>query len=376
MSLTASTAAHLRTREMPKRFQSRSSQRALAFYLFLAPWLAGLVFLWLIPLTVGLLMSTTNYDGLNLSNVKFLGLQNYQEALSDPDTLAGFGRTVIWVFINLPLWLCGSFGLALLLNQSIRARGVFRTLFYLPSILPPVAIAWIWKIFLDGNYGTLNGILGFVQPGIATQWLGNALALPSILPPVAIALIWKIFLDGNYGTLNGILGFVQPGIATQWLGNALALPSISAIATWTSVGAGSVIFLAGLQSIPVDLEEAARIDGASRFGVMRYVTIPLMTPIIFFQLILGLISGLQAFIFPMLIYGGGVGGGINAKTIPQSINLYMINAFKQVFTYQRFGYGTALIWMLFVIVLGVTFVLFMTSRYWVYSETDTPGGIK
>lgn len=330
MSLTASTAAHLRTREMPKRFQSRSSQRALAFYLFLAPWLAGLVFLWLIPLTVGLLMSTTNYDGLNLSNVKFLGLQNYQEALSDPDTLAGFGRTVIWVFINLPLWLCGSFGLALLLNQSIRARGVFRTLFYLPSILPPVAIAWIWKIFLDGNYGTLNGILGFVQPGIATQWLGNA----------------------------------------------LALPSISAIATWTSVGAGSVIFLAGLQSIPVDLEEAARIDGASRFGVMRYVTIPLMTPIIFFQLILGLISGLQAFIFPMLIYGGGVGGGINAKTIPQSINLYMINAFKQVFTYQRFGYGTALIWMLFVIVLGVTFVLFMTSRYWVYSETDTPGGIK
>jgi len=191
------------------------------------------------------------------------------------------------------------------------------------------------------------------------------------LPPVAIVWIWKIFLDGNYGTLNALLGVFVPGIATQWLGNALAMPSVSAIATWTSVGAGSVIFLAGLQSIPADLEEAARIDGAGRFNVIRFVTIPLMTPIIFFQLILGLISGLQAFIFPMLIYGGGVGGGINAQPIPQSINLYMINTFMQIFTKQRFGYGAALIWMLFIVVLGVTGVLFFTSRYWVFSDNDT-----
>jgi multiple sugar transport system permease protein len=310
------------------RWRSREGRRAIAFYLFLTPWILGLIFLWVVPLVVGIGMSMTNYDGLNLSSIKFVGFANYTEALSDPDTGWAFSRTLLWNLINLPLWLICSFGLALLLNQSIRARGFFRTLFYLPSILPSVAVVWAWRVILDPNYGLLNGVLSILQPGTALRWFGNS----------------------------------------------LALQSLSAISVWTGLGAGMVIFLAGLQNIPAELEEAARIDGANRLNVLRYITIPLMTPIIFFQVILGLISGLQAFLIPMLIYGRGGMGSNAAEPIPRNVTLYMVHTYRQIFINQRFGYGAALLWLMFVLILGLTLVVFVSSRYWVYSDSEPSGG--
>jgi multiple sugar transport system permease protein len=124
-----------------------------------------------------------------------------------------------------------------------------------------------------------------------------------------------------------------------------------------------------LQGIPAELEEAARIDGATRLGVFRHVTIPLMTPVIFFQLIMALIGSLQAFALPMLIYGSGNMG----NTPPRPVYLYVVHTYRQIFAFQRFGYGTAMLWMLFVIILALTLLVFRSARYWVHYEEGVEG---
>lgn len=298
---------------------SRSQRRTLTFYLFISPWLIGLVALGLIPLVIGLLTSFTNYDGLNLDTVKFIGLRNYARAFSDPDTIYSLGRTLLWTGLNVPLWLALCFSLAFILSRQRRGQGLFRTLFYLPSIIPMVATVWIWRIFLDANYGLLNGVAGIFRPGTAVQWLAD------------------------YG-----------------------LQSLTAISLWAGLGSGMVIFLAGLQGIPAELEEAARIDGANTWQIMRFVTLPLMTPVIFFQLVLALISAGQQFALPLLIAPSGSSN--------RSVYLYMVHTYQQIFVFQRFGYGTALLWLFFILVLVLTLVVFRTSRYWVYYENEVEGG--
>jgi len=298
----------------------RKRRRMIAFYLFIAPWLLGFVLLWIIPLVVGFLMSLTNYDGLNLDRLTFVGLNNYVRAFQDVDVRFAFARTLGWNLFNVPLWLIASFGLALLMNRSIRARGFWRTLVYLPSVIPPVGVAWIWKIILERNYGLLNGFI-------------------------------SLFI---------------PGSATLWLGAENALVSLSVISCWTGLGFGMVIFLAGLQNIPPELDEAARIDGAGAWGVFRHITVPLMSPIILFQLILGLINGFQAFAVPILMFGQGS----MSATVPRSVYLYMVHTYQETFVSQRYGYGAALLWLLFIVILGITLVVFRTSRYWVYEETS------
>jgi multiple sugar transport system permease protein len=130
-----------------------------------------------------------------------------------------------------------------------------------------------------------------------------------------------------------------------------------------------VIFLAGLQNIPTELEEAARIDGANAWGVFQNITLPLMSPIILFQVILGLIGAFQAFAVPILMYGQG-GMGV---TVTRSVRLYMIHTYQEIFVNQRFGYGAALLWLLFIFILVVTVVVFKTSRFWVYEEPNLAG---
>jgi len=302
-----------------RRQLSRTSRRTIAFYLFITPWLAGLILLQLIPLVVGFATSLSNYDGLNLENVKFVGLRNYSRAFADPDTTHAFGRTLLWTALNVPLWLVLSFGLALLLNRRMRGQGLFRTLYYLPSVIPTVATIWVWRIFLDQNYGALNGLLSLFRPGTAVPFLTDH-----------------------------------------------AIYSITAISLWTGLGSGMVIFLAGLQNIPTELEEAAYLDGANRIQVIRHVVIPLTTPVIFFQLVLALISSFQALIIPLLL--SSIGGNVSLP--PRSSYLYMIHTYQQIFVNQRFGYGTALLWMLFVVVLLMTLAVFRSARYWVYYETE------
>ena len=306
---------------------SRRQRRTLAFYGFIAPWLILFVLLGAIPLILGLITSMTNYDGLNFFNLKFVGLAQYQRALTDPDVKFSFGRTVVWLLANLPLWMGLSFLMALILNQAIKGRGIFRTLYYLPSIVPGAAAILAWKIILDKNNGLLNGLISIWRPGTAVGWLSD---------------------------------YSMAGMTT--------------IAVWTGLGAGMVIFLAGLQGIPDELIEAAKIDGANTMHVFWRITIPLMTPVIFFQLIMGLIGAFSQLNLPLLLVNVGLSG---SGAVPsRQIYLYMIHAYQQIFTSRRYGYGTALLWILFIVVLAVTGVVFWSSRYWVYQEASREGDNK
>ena len=300
---------------------SRAKRRSRTFYLFIMPWLLGLVFLTFIPLIFGFLTSLTDYDGINLPTLKFMGLQNYTRAFSDEYVGFSLGRTLIWAALNLPLWLGLSCVLALILNQDVKGRGFFRTLYYLPSVVPAVAAVTVWKILLDKNNGFLNGVISLFQPGTAVGWL-----------------------------------------------TTYALQGMTAIAVWSGLGGGMVIFLAGLQNIPDELVEAAKIDGANGWQVFRHITLPLMTPIIFFQLIMGLIGSFQQLVYPLLL---ATVTGAYVSVPPRSIYLYMIHTYQEIFANQRYGYGTALLWLLTIGVTALTLVVFWSQKFWVYSG-DTP----
>lgn len=314
------TTARGRTRRavLPRRWR-----RTIWFYIFILPWLLGFIFLWVVPLGLGFLTSLTDYDGLNLATVRFVGLRHYIYAFTgDKDAAFSFVQTLKWTALNLPTWMILSFILALILNQDVRGKSFFRTAFFLPSIIPLVAMMWIWKIILDRNVGLLNAAISIFRPGTAISWLTE------------------------YG-----------------------LQGLTVIAVWSGLGWGMLVFLAGLQGVPDELVEAARIDGASTLAVFRHVTIPLMTPVIFYVLISGLIGSFQQFIMPQLLaaIGGRTGAGFEVVP-PRPIYLAMIHVNRQIFSLQRFGYGIALLWLLFIIVAALTILLFRTSRYWVYTE--------
>ncbi|RIK56044.1 MAG: sugar ABC transporter permease [Chloroflexi bacterium] len=320
----AARAIQTRPKSLRQRLASRRAQKTLSFYLFITPWLLGLIGLVVIPLAGGLFISFTNYDGLNLGNLKFVGIRNYTRIFTDADALYSLGRVLLWTALNTPLWLGLSFVLAFLLNQPIRGRGFFRTMYYLPSVIPLVAVAWIGRIMLHSSFGLVNQTLSLIWPGTAINWL------------------------------------------TEY-----ALYSLTAIAVWTGIGSGIVIFLAGLQGIPTELEEAAVIDGASKFQSFRHITIPLMTPIIFYQLVLSVVSAMQYFALPMLL-APSAGGNAGALATPptKAVYLFMIHAFRQAFGFQRYGYATALTWFLVVLIMVFTAILFWSAPKWVHYETD------
>lgn len=296
----------------------RTRRRRRAFYAFISPWLIGFVCLTLLPMIAGLLISMTDYDGLNPFNLDFVGLRNYETAFSDPNVRHAAGRTLLWTLLNLPSWLFLSFLFAILVNQRLKGIGIFRTLFYIPSVIPAVGLVWTWKILLEQNYGLLNGFLSLFRPGTAIGWLSS---------------------EAMYG--------------------------VTAMAVWSGLGAGMIIFLAGLQGIPDELIEAARIDGASSFRVLWHVTLPMMTPVLFFQLVLGLISAFQMFIIPWLATTSAT-----VSVPPRGIYLYMVNIYRQIFGVGRFGYGMAVLWLLIIVIMALTLLVFRTQRYWVYSEVE------
>jgi multiple sugar transport system permease protein len=287
-----------------------------------APWFIGFVILGVFPLALGLATSFTNYDGFNLDHVKFLGPSNYARALADGEAAIALSRTVFFSSLSVPLGIVLALAIAMMLNQNVPIRGGFRTLFYLPTVIPIVATVWVWKIFLDQNFGLLNAGLGLIVPNAAIRWLVD------------------------YPT------FV-----------------LVALTLWMGVGGGMVIFLAGLQGIPTELKDAAQIDGADRFETFRFVTLPLLTPVIFFQLILGIINSLQTLVAPLLLAGGSL-----SAMPPRDNYFYLIHVYIQVFANQRFGYGTALLWLLFLVIVLLSVLVFRSSRYWVYYEMETEGG--
>jgi len=307
-----------RTVPRPAAWRRRGVRRAVTFYLLISPWLVGFVLLSVIPLAGAFLMSFTNYDGLNLDYVRFVGADNYVRALGDADAQYALGRTLALMAVVVPVGLVVQLALALMVNQPIRFSNMFRTIFYLPYVVPVVAAVWVWKIFVDPTGGLLNALLGVVLPDVNVRWL--------VEYPTAVLAVLTI---------------------------------------WGAAGGGMVVFLAGLQGIPAEYREAAMIDGATRAQVTRYITLPLLTPVIFFNLVTGIIVALQTLVQPMLLSPGIL--GLSPGTVPPRDNyLYVVHAYIEIFTKQLFGYGSALLWLLFAVVLGLTVLFFKTSRRWVF----------
>jgi multiple sugar transport system permease protein len=304
---------------------TRSQRKTATFYLFVSPWILGFVLLIVIPLVVAVLVSLTNYDGLSLKTTRWVGISNYERAFSnvDVDVRFSFSRTILWGLFNLPTWLAISFGMALILNQELKGRGFFRTVYYIPSVVPLVAAMTAWKVMLDKNVGWINGLISLVRPGTAIGWLSE-----------------------------------------------YALTGMTIIAVWTGLGTAMIIFLAGLQNIPNEQIEAARIDGANSFQIFRYITLPLMTPVIFLQLIMGLIGVFQQLNLPLVLTQVGISRG---AVPPRQIYLFMYHVYRQMFISNRWGYGIALIMIMFVVVTTLTLIVFWTEKYWVFSETPEGG---
>jgi multiple sugar transport system permease protein len=307
-----------------RRMFTRSQRKTITFYLFVSPWILGFVFLVIVPILLAVLTSLTNYDGLSLSTTRWVGFDNYLRAFTkDPDVRFSFTRTLMWGLFNLPSWLIISFGLALILNQNLKGYSLFRTIYYLPSIVPLVAAMTAWKVMLDKNVGWLNAFISLFYPGTAIGWLSE-----------------------------------------------YALTGMTIIAVWTGLGTAMVIFLAGLQNIPSELVEAARIDGASSFQIFKNITLPLMTPVLFLQLVMGLIGVFQQLNLPLVLTQVGISRG---SVPPRQIYLFMIHVYRQIFISQRWGYGIALMLIMFVVVGLLTFIVFWSEKYWVYSDAPEGG---
>lgn len=314
---TAQPAANASGGRRRLRSWKRYSDRT--FYLFISPWLLGFLALTVIPLGYALLVSFTDFDGIS-PHWHWIGLSNYVQAFSDPDSWYSLSRTFLYTIIYVPLSVAGGLALAVLLNQRIKAVGFFRTVFYLPSIVPVVASAIMWKLIFDRDAGALNAILERLNVPILT-WLID----PTVFYSLIIMMLWGL-------------------------------------------GGGMIIMLAGLQGVPVELREAAIVDGASPWQAFWHVTFPLLTPVIFFQVVTGVIYTLQTFIQPLLLVQGN--GAASVASVPRGNYLYMVNVYEQFLYNQRFGYGSAMLWILFVLILAITLLVFRTSAFWVYYEVD------
>ncbi|MEK5645838.1 ABC transporter permease [Paenibacillus rhizosphaerae] len=284
---------------------------SFTFYLLISPWLIGLVVFTLGPILGSLILSFYQWD--LISPAKFVGLRNFREMLTvDPLFWQSLKVTVIYVLFRVPLALITALLLALMMNQKVPGIGIFRTIFYLPSVVSGVAVSMLWIWVFNPNFGLANGVLGF-------------------------------------------FGIPGPGwfTSTGW-----ALPTMILTSLY-SVGSTAIIFLAGLKNVPESLYEAAELDGASKLQQFFTITIPQLTPTILFNVIMLLISSFQAFTEALIITNGGP---VNSTMF---FNLYL---YQNAFAYSRFGYASALSWVLFTLTLLCALYTFRSSRKWVYYE--------
>lgn len=306
-----------RTPPRERRRWSRYSTRT--FYLFVSPWIVGFALLTALPLGYALAISLTNFNGVS-SRWRRIGLRNYTELVRDTDALASLLRTVAYAAIAVPLTVAGGLALAVLLNRRLRAVGLFRTIFFLPSVVPVVAMAIMWKLIFNRDAGILNAVLETARIG-----------------PIA------------------------------WLVDPYAFYAIVILTLW-GLGGGMVIMLAALQGVPAELEEAAAVDGASGWHVFRHVTVPMISPAIFFQLVTGIITAFQVVIQPLLLAQTSQIGRV--AEVPESTHLYMVQVYQEYFANNRYGYGSALLWVFFAVILAITLLVQRSSRLWVHYEVD------
>ncbi len=300
--------------------------------LFTLPALVGLLVLTAYPVFSSLYYSFCSYSALKPA--KWVGLANYQRLIHDPLARDAALNTLYYAVFSVPLGIVVAFLLAMLLNTKVKGLAFFRTLFYIPSIVPMVAGSVLWLWVLNPQYGILNWLLGLAIDGVNAAIHG---------------------LNHFAGCHIGAWGAVPPG----WLSDPVwAKPALILMSAW-GVGGSMVIFLAGLQGVPQDQYEAAELDGASPFQKMRYVTVPFMSPYLLFSVVMGLIGSFQYFTQAWVMTGGT--GSPAGSTMFYCMYLFQ-NAFQQF----KMGYACALAWALFVAILLATLVLFKTSARLIY----------
>ena len=292
------------------------------FYLLIAPWIVMFVFLNIFPMAYSFYLSLTQFDGI--SAPKFKGFVNYIKLLSDYGFINSLVSTLRFTFFNIVATLIFSFLLANLLNRDLKGKGFFRSVFFVPYAVPVIATVFIWKTLFNRESGLVNILIGLFAPKMAQN----------------------ILVD--YPTFALIAMFV-----------------------WQA-GGSMVIFLAGLQNIPRQLIEAANIDGASRFFILKNITLPLMSPIILYQTVVGIMLSFSVIVQPILLTsspGAAFTAFLNQQ--PPFQNYFtIIYAFQQCFTNQSFGYGMAVIWVMFVVMLVLTFVFLKIINRLVYYEYE------
>lgn len=280
-------------------------------YVFLLPWLIGLIVFFLGPIILSFILSFTEYDVI--SPPRFIGLANYVKAFTGDELFwPSILRTFAYSAVVVPASLLGALGLALLLNRGLRATNIFRAIFYVPTLTPAVALVLLWGWLLQPEIGPVN------------------LALAAI----------------------GIIG-------PAWLSSKdWALPSIIIINLWASIGGNAMlIFLAGLQGVPQEFYEAASLDGAGAWSKFRHITLPMISPTFFFNLVLGVIGSLKVFTTAFVATNGGPA---------YATWFFALHIYQQAFAFFKMGYGSALAWIFVVMLLAFTYIQMVLSKRWVF----------
>ncbi|GMU23262.1 MAG: sugar ABC transporter permease [Phycisphaerae bacterium] len=294
--------------------------------LFASPWLIGLSVFLGYPIVSSFVLSFCDYS--TLQPPAWIGTQNYRDILSDQLFYKGLSNTLIFGAMALPAGLVTALFLAILLNSGVRGLALFRTIFYLPCLVPAVASAMIWLWVLNGEYGILNQ------------------SLHGLLDPLNGGINFILEKAGLTARMN-----LRP---PTWLGDPLwAKPALALMSVW-GIGGTMVIYLAGLQDVPAELYEAAEIDGAGWWRRLFHVTLPCLSPVIYFTLIMGLIAVLQIFT-PAYIMCGGPYGGTTGQPA-RSTMFYALYLWAQAFEWLRMGYACAMAWILFIIIVALTLI--------------------
>jgi len=308
-----SKQATLEWKANPGKHSTLRRREAIQGYLLISPWVLGFLAFTLFPFVASFVLSLTKFRPYP----ELVGFQNYIKAFAgDPLFWGSLKRSFLFGALSVPLGILGSLVCALLLNQRLRGTPIFRMLYYLPSLTPIVAASMLWIWIFQPDFGVLNYLLD------------------------------RVGIDGP-GWLNSI----------EW-----ALPSLVIMSLWGTVGGDRmIIFLAGLQGVPQELFDAAMIDGANAWRRFWHITLPMISPTMFFNLVLGIIGALKVFAPAYIATGGGPA---------YATWFYVLHLYQQAFVYSNMGYASALAWIFFVIVLIFTLVQVKLSGKWVYYAAE------
>ena len=286
--------------------ETRKILRGIAF---ISPWILGFLAFTIYPLLASFYYSFTDFS--LFGSPKWIALTNYAKLFADPKFFKSFGNTIIFSVFVVPASIVLAMGLAILLNNNLRGNSVYRALIFMPSVVPAVASAVVWIWILNPQWGLLNGLLRMLNLQ-GPPWLSS----PDWAKPALL-------------------------IVTLWM-----------------IGSDMVLYLAGLQEIPLDYYEAAELDGAGAWQKTIYIIVPLLTPIVFFHLINAFIWSFQYFSIPF-IFGGVTGQPAD------SLLFYSIYLYQNAFAYLKMGYASSMAWLLFLLVMACTVVILRTSKRWV-----------